>query len=101
MSKVKEKKPPMLSGFCSGGVLHDRCRLEGCPCSCHIYEGDPMDPLGQEIERLCVVLHDAYEAAAAQVGWETQVRSRVSWPDVPEANKATMRIAVRALLEAL
>lgn len=51
-----------------------------------------------EIERLCEVMHDAYEEAAAKVGWETQARSRVPWSNVPEANKATMRVAVRALL---
>ena len=50
-----------------------------------------------EIERLCEVMHDAYEAAAAGNGWETQAASRKPWRDVPEANKATMRVAVRAL----
>lgn len=54
-----------------------------------------------EVERLCIVLHEAYERAAATHGWETQTRSRVPWPDVPEPNKITMRIAVRALLAAL
>ena len=50
------------------------------------------------VEHLCEVMHDAYEAAAAQTGWETQARSRKPWACVPEANKATMRAAVRALL---
>jgi hypothetical protein len=50
-----------------------------------------------EIERLCEVMHDAYERAAAGLGWETQTASRKPWADVPEANKATMRAAVRAL----
>lgn len=50
-----------------------------------------------EIERLCEVMHDAYERAAAGLGWETQAASRKPWADVPEANKATMRVAVRAL----
>jgi hypothetical protein len=54
-----------------------------------------------EIERLCEVMHDAYEAAAVGAGWETQQASRKPWADVPEANKATMRAAVSALLAAL
>lgn len=53
------------------------------------------------IERACEVMHDAYEAAAVAVGWETQERSRKPWADVPEANKATMRAAVSALLAPL
>jgi HEAT repeat protein len=53
------------------------------------------------IEALCEVMHDAYEAAAAEKGWETQERSRKPWAAVPEANKATMRVAVRAMLAAL
>lgn len=52
-----------------------------------------------QIERACEIMHDAYEKAAAEAGWETQKRSRVPWADVPEANKKTMRAAVRALLE--
>lgn len=50
------------------------------------------------IEQACEVMHDAYEAAAAEAGWETQERSRKPWADVPEANKVTMRRAVSALL---
>jgi hypothetical protein len=46
-------------------------------------------------------MHDAYEEAAQVTGWETQERSRVPWSDVPEANKATMREAVRALLSSV
>lgn len=53
------------------------------------------------VESLCHVMHDAYEAAATQAGWETQARSRVPWEDVPEANKVTMRASVAALLDAL
>lgn len=55
----------------------------------------------REVERLCEVMHDAYERAATQAGWETQARSRVPWDMVPEANRVTMRAAVRALLGAL
>lgn len=47
------------------------------------------------IERLCEAMHDAYEAAAVVAGWETQERSRKPWSGVPEANKVTMRAAVR------
>jgi hypothetical protein len=54
-----------------------------------------------DVERACEVMHDAYEAAASREGWETQEASRKPWSDVPEANKATMRAAVRALLDAL
>ena len=46
-------------------------------------------------------MHDAYEAAAAREGWETQERSRKPWAEVPDENKATMRAAVTALLEHL
>ncbi len=54
-----------------------------------------------EIEAACMVMHDAYEAAAVSAGWQTQARSRAPWADVPEANKVTMRAAVRALLDHL
>lgn len=50
------------------------------------------------VEECCEVMHDAYEAAAVETGWETQERSRKPWADVPEANKVTMRRAVSALL---
>lgn len=50
------------------------------------------------IEHLCEVMHDAYEKAAIGAGWETQQASRKPWANVPEANKQTMRAAVRALL---
>jgi hypothetical protein len=43
-------------------------------------------------------MHDAYEQAALGAGWETNPASRKPWADVPEANKATMRAAVIALL---
>ena len=50
-----------------------------------------------EVERWCKTLHDAYEAAAAELGWQTQERSRVPWAQVPIANRASMRAAVTAL----
>lgn len=52
-----------------------------------------------ELEEACRILHEAYEAAAQQHGWETQARSQVAWPEVPEENKRTMRVAVAALLD--
>lgn len=51
------------------------------------------------VEQACVVLHDAYERAAVEAGWETNPASRTTWSGVPEANKATMRAAISALLE--
>jgi hypothetical protein len=53
------------------------------------------------IDRLCEVLHDAYEKAAVGAGWETQPASRKPWAAVPEPNKQTMRTAVTALLATL
>lgn len=55
----------------------------------------------QSLEYLCELMHDAYEVAAADEGWETQAASRKPWSEVPEANKATMRAAVAALLKEL
>lgn len=51
-----------------------------------------------ELDRLCSVLHTAYERASAATGWETQPETRVRWEHLPEANKETMRVAVSALL---
>ena len=51
-----------------------------------------------DVEALCVLFHDAYEAAAAEAGWETQERSRKPWAEVPEANKETMRATIRVVL---
>lgn len=54
-----------------------------------------------DLEQLCEVMHDAYEKAAVGAGWDTQAASRKPWAEVPEANKATMRAAVAALLDHL
>lgn len=51
------------------------------------------------IEEYCEVMHNAYERAADTTGWETNPASRRPWEYVPESNKATMRVAVRALIE--
>jgi hypothetical protein len=55
----------------------------------------------QRLDHLCEVMHDAYERAAVDEGWMTNPASRKPWADVPEANKRSMRIAVRALLAEL
>lgn len=51
-----------------------------------------------DIDAACEVMHDAYERVAVVEGWETNPASRKPWSEVPEANKATMRAAVAALL---
>lgn len=56
------------------------------------------DPVAY-LEECCEVMHDAYEKAAVGAGWETNPASRKPWADVPEANKATMRRAVLALIQ--
>lgn len=57
--------------------------------------------IDDNLDALCEIMHNAYEEAAISTGWETQVHSRKPWADVPEANKATMRAAVSALLDHL
>ncbi len=51
------------------------------------------------IELMCKLMHESYEEAAIANGWQTQVRSRVAWVDVPEANKKTMRVAVSDVID--
>lgn len=55
----------------------------------------------ETLDEACEVMHDAYEIAALGAGWETNPASRKPWDEVPDANKATMRAAVSALLAAL
>lgn len=55
-------------------------------------------PASVDVEAACEVMHDAYEKVAVGAGWGTQQASRKPWADVPEANKATMRVTVEALL---
>lgn len=57
-----------------------------------------MEITPQLIEECCMIMHDAYEEAAIAAGWETQKASRTNWSGVPEANKITMRAAVKAVL---
>lgn len=54
-----------------------------------------------QIEAACEVLHDAYEVAAREAGWETQERSRVRWAELPEANQQAMRAGVSSLFDHL
>lgn len=54
-----------------------------------------------EIDKACEVMHNAYELAAYEAGWDTNPRSQVAWSDVPEANKIAMRAGVTALIEYL
>lgn len=58
-------------------------------------------PCSLAVERLCEVMHDAYEEAAKSSGWQTQAASRKPWAAVPEANKAAMRASVGAMLKAM
>lgn len=53
----------------------------------------------ENIERLCIIAHNAYERTALEAGWVTQAGSRKVWSEVPESNKVTMRGALRAVLE--
>lgn len=51
------------------------------------------------LEQMCREMHDRYEEAASWIGWETQASSRAEWDSVPEANKATMRIAMKPIAD--
>lgn len=51
-----------------------------------------------DVDTLCALMHDAYEAEAGNAGWDTNPKSRAPWSEVPEANKRCMRAAVRAVL---
>lgn len=54
-----------------------------------------LDP--DTLETLCIIMHEAYEDAAKESGWETNLASRVEWEDVPQANKIAMYHAVSTL----
>lgn len=67
----------------------------------HLPSAGPVGDLPDRdlIENACEVMHVAYERAAIGAGWETNPLSRtINWAEVPEANKATMRAAVAAVL---
>ena len=58
--------------------------------------------LARRVEYYCELMHDAYERGAVIHGWDTNPASKHKpWDEVPEANKATMRVAVAALLNAV
>lgn len=50
------------------------------------------------LDFLCSELHNAYERAARETGWETQERTKVHWNDLPSANQNTMRLALAHVL---
>lgn len=68
--------------------------LEGSPGA----DSEALATRNADIDQLCAIFHDAYEAEALSAGWDTNPRSQVPWSDVPEANKHCMRAAVRAFL---
>lgn len=53
------------------------------------------------VEKYSKIAHEAYEKAAVGAGWETNEKSRKRWEEVPEANRACTRAAVRAVLEGM
>lgn len=82
----------------------DRCEWGYIEQALSVWNLVPLVPLGtssEYVDDACVVMHDAYEAAAVGAGWETNPASRRPWADVPESNKVTMRAAVGALLARL
>lgn len=54
----------------------------------------------EDAERVARRFHDLYEMLAPKYGWETQERSRVSWEDVPDANRELMIAVVDEMLVA-
>lgn len=54
---------------------------------------DPTDP--EDIRRLARFLHEEYEKAAADAGWETQEGTTVPFDELPEENRETMEALAR------
>jgi hypothetical protein len=50
------------------------------------------------LEAACIAAHNAYEQAAHEAGWITNLQSRKPWADVPEANKIAMRAGIAAAI---
>jgi hypothetical protein len=50
------------------------------------------------LEEACIAAHNAYEQAAHEAGWITNLQSRKPWADVPEANKIAMRAGIAAAI---
>lgn len=51
------------------------------------------------VGRLAPLMHEQYETAAERYGWETQVKTRVSFDELPEANKQTMLATAEAVVD--
>ena len=68
------------------------CALDECIC--------PAEPTEGEIEAAARASHDAYEEAAKLFGWDTKPECKVVFNDLPEANKKTMMVAMKAALQA-
>lgn len=49
---------------------------------------EPQDE--QDVEAFAEYLHEEYEAAAADAGWDTQDGTSVDFDELPEANRETM-----------
>ena len=52
-----------------------------------------------EAEELATFIHLEYEKFAQKTGWETNEDCRVSFDDLPEANKKTMILVAESILE--
>jgi hypothetical protein len=48
---------------------------------------------------LCILMHDTYEEAAKEVGWQTQEACRVAFCNLPEANRLVMMRVAAAVIE--
>lgn len=55
-------------------------------------------PVYDEAEPIAKAFHEAYERLAPRHGWQTQVRSRVDWADVPQENRDLMIAVVSELI---
>lgn len=94
-SKSMEWWEDQLSGFRTFLAEHSEQQHRRLLLTMHHGDSGEINAL---VDAACEVMHDAYEQAALGAGWETNPESRKPWSDVPEANKQTMRAAVRALL---
>lgn len=55
--------------------------------------------VAEEVYRLAEAFHEEYEAASDKHGWKTQHDSRVSFDELPPANRAAMLDTIEALLD--
>jgi len=49
--------------------------------------------------RIAREFHDTYEVLSLKMGWDTQMRTRVAFDQLPQANRLTMIETVRELLD--